>query len=96
MRTVESDGVGGRAHQRHLLLGPLPALAPTPGGEKRARLAVAHSLLTVIWHRLKDGTAYREWGADDFDRIEPRRLERPAVARLERWGFVVTLQKKTA
>ena len=50
----------------------------------------------MIWHRLKDGTAYREWGADDFDRIEPRRLERPAVARLERWGFVVTLQKKTA
>jgi transposase len=31
-------------------------------GEKRARLAVAHSLLTVIWHRRKDGTAYREGG----------------------------------
>jgi transposase len=65
-------------------------------GEKRALLAVAHSLLTVIWHMLKHGTAYRELGADYFDRIEPRRLERQAVARLERLGFVVTLQKKTA
>jgi transposase len=65
-------------------------------GEKRALLAVAHSLLTVIWHMLKHGTAYRELGADYFDRIEPQRLERQAIARLERLGFTVTLQKKTA
>jgi transposase len=65
-------------------------------GEKRALLAVAHSLLTVIWHMLKHGTAYRELGADYFDRLDPRRLERQAVSRLERLGFVVTLQKKTA
>jgi transposase len=65
-------------------------------GEKRALLAVAHSLLTVIWHMLKYGIAYRELGADYFDRIEPRRLERQAVARLERLGFTVTLQKKIA
>ena len=65
-------------------------------GEKRALLAVAHSLLTVIWHMLKYGTAYRELGADYFDRIEPQRLERQAVSRLERLGFTVTLQKKTA
>lgn len=65
-------------------------------GEKRALLAVAHSLLTVIWHMLKHGTEYRELGADYFDRIEPRRLERQAVSRLERLGFTVTLQKKTA
>jgi transposase len=65
-------------------------------GEKRALLAVAHSLLTVIWHMLKYGTEYRELGADYFDRIEPQRLERQAVSRLERLGFTVTLQKKTA
>jgi transposase len=65
-------------------------------GEKRALLAVAHSLLTVIWHMLKHGTEYRELGADYFDRIEPQRLERQAISRLERLGFVVTLQKKTA
>jgi transposase len=65
-------------------------------GEKRALLAVAHSLLTVIWHMLKHGIEYRELGADYFDRIDPQRLERQAVARLERLGFVVTLQKRTA
>jgi transposase len=65
-------------------------------GEKRALLAVAHSLLTVIWSMLKHGTAYRELGADYFDRIDPLRLERQAVSRLERLGFAVTLQKKSA
>ena len=45
---------------------------------------------------LKRGTEYRELGADYFDRIEPRRLEPQAVSRLERLGFTVTLQKKTA
>jgi hypothetical protein len=38
----------------------------------------------------------RELGADYFDRFEPQRLERQAIARLERLGFVVILQKKTA
>jgi hypothetical protein len=41
----------------------------------------------VIWHMLKHGTAYRELGADYFDRIEPRRLERQAITRLERLGL---------
>jgi transposase len=50
----------------------------------------------VIWHMLKHGTAYRELGADYFDRLAPQRLERQAIARLERLGFVVMLQKKTA
>jgi transposase len=67
-----------------------------PRGEKRALWAGAHSLLTVSGHRLKHGTAYRKGGPDYFDRIEPQRLERPAVSRLQRLGFPVILQQKTA
>ena len=29
-RALASEGVGGRPHQRHVFLGPVPALAPTP------------------------------------------------------------------
>jgi transposase len=32
-------------------------------GRKRGLVAVAHSLLTVIYHMLKSGTAYRDLGA---------------------------------
>jgi hypothetical protein len=31
-------------------------------GRKRALLAVGHTLLTIIYHILTEGTSYREWG----------------------------------
>jgi transposase len=35
-------------------------------GKKRAIFAVAHSLLTVIYHILKTGSTYQDLGADYF------------------------------
>lgn len=32
-------------------------------GAKRAVVAVAHSILTVIYHLLRDGTVYQDWAA---------------------------------
>jgi transposase len=60
-------------------------------GQKRALLAVGHSLLEVIYHVLKDNVAYRDLGPDYFDRLEPERLRRYLVRRLQRLGYEVTL-----
>jgi transposase len=60
-------------------------------GEKRAILAVAHSLLTVIYHVLRDGTVYADLGADYFDRLAPERHARYHLRRLEELGYSVTL-----
>jgi transposase len=65
-------------------------LAPRRG-KKKALLAVGHSLLVIIYHMLKFDTEYQELGADYFDRLEPERLRRYLVKRLERLGFQVTL-----
>jgi hypothetical protein len=35
-------------------------------GKKRAIMAVAHSLLVVIYHILKTGSTYQDLGADYF------------------------------
>src|SRR5262249_58770721 len=61
-------------------------------GKKRALLAVAHSLLGIIYHLLKEDVEYADLGADYFDRLEPERLKRYLVRRLERLGYAVTLQ----
>jgi transposase len=37
-------------------------------GPKKAICAVAASMLTAIYHMLKDGTDYSDLGADHFDR----------------------------
>lgn len=61
-------------------------------GEKRAALAVAHSLLGIVYHLLKRGTVYQDLGGDYFDRLAPERLARQLVKRLERLGHKVTLE----
>jgi transposase len=65
-------------------------------GRKRALLAVAHSLLGIIYHVLLRGTTYRELGADYFERQDEGRLVRHLVKRLESLGHQVTLQKAAA
>lgn len=60
-------------------------------GKKRALVAVAHSILTIIHRMLTTGQPYREVGADYFDRIERARLERYHLKRLEQLGCKVTV-----
>jgi transposase len=65
-------------------------------GKPKARIAVAHSILTIIYHLLKDGTAYHDLGADYFDKLDRERIERHHIRRLEQLGYTVTLTTKQA
>ena len=55
-------------------------------------VAVGHTLLVIIYHVLKRKTTYQELGPDFFDRLEPQRLTRQLVKRLEALGHKVTLE----
>ncbi len=61
-------------------------------GRKRALIAVGHSILVIFYHMLKAGTSYTDLGGDFFDRLEPERLTRYYVKRLERLGHKVSLE----
>jgi hypothetical protein len=61
-------------------------------GKKGALVAVAHSLLMIFYHLLKERTTYAELGGDFFDRLEPERLTRSYVKRLEALGHKVKLE----
>jgi transposase len=60
-------------------------------GAKRAVVAVAHSILTVIYHLLCDGTVYQDLGSNYFDERNRQAVTRHAVRRLERLGYNVAL-----
>jgi transposase len=60
-------------------------------GKKRALVAVGHALLVVIYHVLKHGVEYSDLGPDYFDRLEPERLRRYLVKRLQGLGYDVML-----
>ena len=63
-------------------------------GEKKACVAVAHRIATIIWKIIRDGGVYEEAGADFFDRIRPERTARKLTRRLERIGFEVTVRRR--
>lgn len=60
-------------------------------GKKRALVAVAHSLLVSIYHVLGRKVEYQDLGADYFDRLDPERMQRYLVKRLQGLGYDVTL-----
>jgi transposase len=66
-------------------------LAPRRG-KKRAALAVAHSLLVVIFHMLKTGSSYKGLGGDYFDKLNQKRLVPYFLKRLTDLGYQVTLK----
>src|SRR5215471_17457796 len=59
-------------------------------GKKRGLVAVAHSLLIVIYHMLKEGTDYVDLGAKFLDQIRSEHLVRFHLHRLEELGLKVT------
>jgi transposase len=64
-------------------------------GKKRAAIAVAHSILVIAYHMLRNGTEYRELGGDYFDKRNKAQLQRNLVKRLEGLGLTVTLVPAT-
>ncbi len=61
-------------------------------GPKKAICAVAASLLTAIYHMLKDGTQHQDLGADHFDSRSTDVKAKRLVTQLKKLGFQVALQ----
>ncbi len=61
-------------------------------GKKKAAVAVAHSILVIAYHILKEGTTYRELGPNFFDKRDARATQRRLIARLEALGLRVTVE----
>jgi transposase len=66
-------------------------------GKKRAAMAVGHAILEVIYHLLKNpGMEYHDLGGNYFDTLDPKRLCRHLVKRLESLGYEVELTRIAA
>ncbi|MFL5280078.1 MAG: IS110 family transposase [Rhodopila sp.] len=61
-------------------------------GKKKAICAVAASMLTAIYHRLKNGTEHHDLGAGHFDRRPAEVKANKLVGQLAKLGFAVELR----
>src|SRR4029078_6385518 len=65
-------------------------------GKKRALVAVGHTLLVIIYHVIQHRCDYQDLGGDYFLRLEPERLKRYLVKRLEKLGYDVEIHPHQA
>jgi len=61
------------------------------GGPKKAICAVAASMLTAIYHMLKDGAEHHDLGPDHFDRRSTDLKAKRLVSQLAKLGFKAEL-----
>jgi transposase len=65
--------------------------------KKKAIVAVAHTLILIIWHVLTEGVPYADLGADFYTRrIDPQQETRRLIARLAELGHKITVEPAAA
>lgn len=60
-------------------------------GKKRAIIALAHTMLVIIYHMIKNRLPYNELGDDYFNKMDKEKLKNNMVKRLEKLGYKVDL-----
>src|SRR4029077_5810071 len=100
----------GNIHLRTTLVGAAISAARTKGsyfkdkfyrlkarrGALPAALAIAHKILIAAYHMLASHVGYPELGGAYLDQLNQPRAAASLKRRLERLGYVVTLQSKQA
>ena len=61
-------------------------------GPQKAICAVAASILTAVYHMLKDGTVYQDLGSEHFNRRSKMTKTQRLVRHLEHMGYAVKIQ----
>ena len=61
-------------------------------GPKKAAVAVAASILTTVYHLLRDGTCYQDLGPNYFARRNPARTARKLADRIRSLGYIVEIR----
>ena len=96
LRAVLLEVAWAIAHTKDNYLAALFRRLAQRRGLKRAALAIAHSVLGIIYYMLRDGTAYQDLGVAYFQQLDKVKIERHHVRRLEQLGYTVTLSPAQA
>jgi transposase len=90
LRTTLLECAWAASHSKHSYLGAQYRRISKRRGPKRAAIAVAHSILVIGYHILRDQVAFHDLGADYFDRMNTTKLKRYHLRRLAELGCDVS------
>lgn len=92
LRTALVQAAHSAARQRDGYLGAQYRRLAVRRGKQKAAVAVAHSILVIIWYLLSRGQDYQELGGDYFAQRDRHHLERRLVKQLRQLGYEVELR----
>lgn len=90
LRTTLLESAWAASHSRTSYLGARYRRISKRRGPKRAAIAVAHTILVIAYHILRDGVAFHDRGPDYFDRLDDGRQKRYYLRRLAALGCDVS------
>jgi transposase len=94
LRQALIEAAHGAARSKNTYLGAYYQRLKKRLGSKKAIVALAHRILIIIYHLLKERQSYRELGPGHADEQATESSKRWAIRRLEQLGFAVTLTPK--
>jgi transposase len=92
LRCLLVQAAHSASHQKQCYLAEQYRRIAKRRGAKRAAIAVAHSILVIIYHLLHQQTTYQEKGETFFEEQERQGAEKRLVRQLSRLGYHVELQ----
>ena len=96
LRRALCEAAWGASHTKNTYLVAQFRRLAARRGVKRATMAVAHTILVIAYHMLKNRCQYQELGGDYFDRLRGDGLTRYYVKRLQQLGLSVTVEPTSA
>ena len=96
LRRALCQAAWAASHTKNTYLSALYRRLIARKGKKKTIVAVAHTILIIAYHMLKSQRPYQDLGADYFDRLDQKALERRLVRRLNGLGYQVTLSPSPA
>lgn len=94
LRAALVEAAHGAARSKNTYLGEQYRRLARRIGKKKALIAVARSILVMMYHILKEEKTYHELGNTYFEEREHDAVKRRALRSLERLGYQVSLQEK--
>ena len=93
LRGALVEAAWAASHTKHTYLSAYYRRLASRRGRKRALVALAHTILVIVYHILKDGTTYQDLGPDYLERQNKDAIVRRAVSRLKDLGYSVEIRE---
>lgn len=92
LRTILIECAHAAAKTRGTYLGEYYRQVARRRGKKKAIVAVAHKILTIVWQLLTDGEPYREAGSKAVRSEADEVAQKRAIRTLQKLGYAVILR----